>query len=260
MNILIIIVFCLTGTTIVLGVASWIYLLSISSKISELEQEVNKKAQEFDNFKKEKLSSAQNTTIIPVVDTPIQETTEQVLSNEPIQVMRNVGGSFEKADKHTFKTVSATPLNNGTPEDYPEIRSNTIRSVSPASIQDSILSKDDPKPDNEIMATVDEQPQPASPPPLTILQLYSQSAKDADFNNLWKNISTLLQSNVKFEIGIDFSGINFLYDKELAYLTKIHQIVTSAGSKIHLLNCDNELITILGKSSQLANLILMKDL
>lgn len=53
MNVLVIVVFCLTGTAIILSVVNWIYLLSLSSKTSELEQEINKKAQEFDNFKKE---------------------------------------------------------------------------------------------------------------------------------------------------------------------------------------------------------------
>lgn len=262
MSISVIIVFCLTAAAVFLGIINWVHLLSISSKASELEQEINKKAQEFDNFKKEKISFAPVNPVIEVDDTPVQEAVEPQLSTEPIQIMRNVGGSFERAEKHIFKPAeyktSSSGINLNVPEISPEpqVFTERISQADPAQFS----SSDQFAADSEVLATVNDQPETDSHLPLAVFQLYSESAKDADFNSLWKNISGLLQSNIKSEIGIDFTGINFLYDKELTYLSKIHQIVASAGSKILFLNCDPELIIIISKFTELSPLILKKNL
>ncbi len=262
MSISVIIVFFLTAAAVILGIINWIHLLSISSKASELEQEINKKAQEFDNLKKEKLSFAPANPVIEVDDTPVQEVVESQLSTEPIQVMRNVGGSFERAEKHIFKPAeykpSSSELNLNTLEISPEPQVFTEKTSQADPV---LFSSADPFiSDSEVLATVNEQPETEGHLPLAVFQLYSESAKDADFNSLWKNISSLLQSNIKSEIGIDFTGINFLYDKELTYLCKIHQIAASAGSKILFLNCDPELIFIISKYPELSPLILKKNL
>lgn len=252
MNVLVVVVFCLTGTAIILSVVNWIYLLSLSSKTSELEQEINKKAQEFDNFKKEPPPSTNQ--IIQVVDTSAQEVTDPIVSDEPIQIMRNVGGSFERAENPVHKPAEYKSYSN-------EI-STVASEVSGSQVYTKHISQNEPIPfsspdqseiENEVMATISEQPEPENQLPLATFQLYSESAKDADFNNLWKNIYSLLQSNIQTEIGIDFTGINFLYDKELAYLFKIQKIVTSAGSKVHFFNCDSELVSIMSNYSELSS-------
>jgi len=250
MSILVIVAFCLTVAAVVFNVVNLIYLLSLSSKTSELEQEIIKKSQEFDNFKKEKSSTPNK--VIQVVDASTQEMTEPAVSDEPIQIMRNVGGSFERADNPVHYPEEFKP-------DSSEITATPEIYTPQANIENTILteqipfSSPEPEMENEVMATINEQPEPESQLPFVSFQLYSESAKDADFNNLWKNIYSILQSNIQMEIGIDFTGINFLYDKELAYLSKIQKIIASAGSKVFFFNCDSELVSILSNFSDLSS-------
>lgn len=260
MSILVIVVFILTGAAVVFSVINWIYLLSLSSQTSELEQEIIKKTQEFDNFKKEKSSAPD--PVIQVVDTPAQEMTETALSDEPIQIMRNVGGSFERADRPVHNPTEYRPDYNAAEyrSDLNEITAAPEIFVPQAYIDNTMPAEPVPFPspdlsemENEVMATISEQPEPENQLPFVTFQLYSESAKDADFNTLWKNIYSLLQSNIQTEIGIDFTGINFLYDKELAYLSKIQKIITSAGSKVYFFNCDSELVSILSNFSDLSS-------
>ncbi len=251
MSVLVTVVFCLTGMAVVFGVTNLIYLLSLSSKTSELEQEIEKKAQEFDNFKKERPSSSSH--IIQVVDTPVEDSTISAISDNPIQVMRNVGGSFERAENLLLKTAEYKPPSD---ENYTAASEYSGSHVNTGNIgltePNPFYIHDQSEIENEVMATISEQPEPENQLPLAMFQLYSDSAKDADFNNLWKNISSLLQTNIQTEVGIDFTGINFLYDKELAYLFKIKKIITSAGSLVHFFNCDRELISIMSKHSELS--------
>lgn len=251
MSVLVIVVFCLIGTVIIFSVINWIILLSLSSKINELEQEIDKKAQEFDNLKKEKFSSTK--PLVHVVDTPAVNTTDPITSDEPIQVMRNVGGSFERAKKPVLKPAEYKPSPNEIYTAAPEITGSQVH-TGDINLNESIpfSSSNQTGMENEVMATISEQPESENYLPLTTFPLYSESAKDADFNNLWRNIYSLLQSNIQSEIGIDFTGINYLYDKELAYLLKITKIITSTGSKVHFFNCDTELVSIMSKYSELS--------
>ncbi len=249
MSVLVIVAFCLIGAAVIFSVVNWIFLLSLSSKINELEQEIDKKAQEFDNYKKEKASSTK--PLVHVVDISAVDSTDPIISDEPIQVMRNVGGSFERVEKRVCKPpefipsqneiYSTAPDNNGYQSNTDNISQNESFPFSPPN-QSEI--------ENEVMATISEQPE--SENHFATFRLYSESAKDADFNNLWSNIYSLLQSNIQTEIGIDFTGINYLYDKELAYLLKITKVITSAGSNVHFINCDTELVSIISKYSELS--------
>lgn len=251
MSVLVIMAFCLTGTAVIFSVVNWIILLSLSSKINELEQEIDKKAQEFDNLKKEKSSLTK--PLVHVVDTPAVDVTDPITSDEPIQVMRNVGGSFERAEKPVLKPAEYKPSPNEIYAAAPEITESQVHTCD-INLNESIplSSPNQIGMENEVMATISEQPEFENHLPLTTFPLYSESAKDADFNNLWRNIYSLLQSNIQSEIGIDFTGINYLYDKELGYLLKITKIIISAGSKVHFLNCDTELVSIMSKYSELS--------
>lgn len=259
MNLIILIVLCLCSAALILAVFNSIYLHAVSGRTAELEQEINKKAQEFDNFKKEKQAAIQNKSIIPAADVPLADIGETVYSNEPIQIMRNVHGSFKEAEKltipveHHFADKAAPhpsdhgstlpdPLNDPIPPnvDYPELYSNN---------------------EPDIMATVSENSfgYTATDEP-AIIKLYSESAKDADFNYLWKTVSEHLQSQNTAAIYIDFTGINFIYEKEIQYLLRIYHIALTAGINITFINCDPELISLFNQYEQLQHLIQKKDL
>ena len=62
-------------------------------------------------------------------------------------------------------------------------------------------------------------------------------------------------STEKPDIKIDFSGIQFIYDKELQYLEKIHHIIKERGGKLLFINCSPELSEFLGRNPDLLSLI-----
>jgi hypothetical protein len=87
------------------------------------------------------------------------------------------------------------------------------------------------------------------------LPLYSDAAHDADFPGLCKMISQIISTRKKPDIKIDFSGIQFIYDKELQYLEKIHHIIKERGGKLLFINCSPELSEFLGRNPDLLSLI-----
>ena len=87
------------------------------------------------------------------------------------------------------------------------------------------------------------------------LPLYSDAAHDADFPGLCKMISQLISTRKKPDIKIDFSGIQFIYDKELQYLEKNSPYYKERGGKLLFINCSPELSEFLGRNPDLLSLI-----
>lgn len=256
MNILLIIIFCLTAIAVILTVSNLFYIVSVSVKSNELEQEINKKAMEFDNLKKERSSVPHPEQPISTEQIPEQNYQEpSSLSEDPIQIMRNVGGSFEEADKPSHLKHTQPEMVNSNNDFYPAVNPNEqlMSNSNGLDVIPVINNYSTPEYETDILATVNETE--SAEDHYIILQLYSESAKDADFESLWKKVSVLLQSVDTSDIGIDFTGINFLYNKEINWLIKIYQITSNLNKRIHLLNCDEELVSILSNNMQLKPLI-----
>jgi hypothetical protein len=204
--------------TVILGISNWVFLSSISSKISNMEDEIEKKTLEMDAYKKERLAfSGQGGA------SERQTQGKAAQSGDQIEIVRNVrGGGFENYDADAGNASLLPPV-----------------APSPREEQSDILD------------VVDEG-QAASGSDAISLSLFSLAKKDTDFTAAWKQLAQILPNRRNPRVSIDFSNVMFLYDRELVYLEKFRDVVLRAGGSIAFVNCDTELADILQKNPKLA--------
>ena len=86
-----------SAVSILLGIINWIYLSSTSSKMSVLEEEIEKKAKEFDAIKKEKLQQTQSRgENIGPADNFDRSASSAGQENPSIEIVRNVRAEFRQ--------------------------------------------------------------------------------------------------------------------------------------------------------------------
>ena len=283
----IIIIFVLV-LSVVLSIVDWIYLTSLSSKCLFLEGEIEKKTTEFDSLKREKYSSDISPSgSISVIESNEPLTTDSVQqtnsAEDTIQIVRNIRGNFEQSEHFThsienFETPSQphpSTLQNHTLSVSQALPTLETKQVFPYHSEKSENNQDDestapqsqpdtfgePKNDRLYDDTLNcsQTPSPIqTSPPNTetdiLCPLYSPTLRDADFQFLWKQITEVLKVRQKPLITIDFTNINFIYDKEMDYLEKINYLIADQGGILHFINCDNELLTLFQKKPLLYSL------
>jgi hypothetical protein len=251
--------FCSIGavaaTTVVLGILNWLYLSFIGSKVAQLENEVEKKALEFESAKKERLAltqAAKNAL-------PLQEKTETAASQSDspqIEVVRNVrGGGFD----HVDMDMDSHHKHNHADQDY-QSSEPAIQHPSYQMPQSENLMPIAAKPFDETFepTTFGPEMESHSVPPAShfvTVALYSKAKQDTDFTAAWKTLSEQLASLQSPNVHFDFTGVLFLYDRELQYLEKFKDVVLRAGGKVSFVHCDNELLNILRNRPTLAPLV-----
>jgi hypothetical protein len=87
--------FILSVIVVIFAVIEWFHLLSLSSTILRLESMIEKKSQEFDQFRRERTSSVQYHTLDPQQTDPIVPTSEGINNSDQIQIIRNVHGTLK---------------------------------------------------------------------------------------------------------------------------------------------------------------------
>ncbi|HLV33102.1 MAG TPA: hypothetical protein VKY57_16155 [Chitinispirillaceae bacterium] len=275
-----IIISVVVAFSVVLSVADWIYLYSLSSKITSLELEIEKKAREYDLLKK---NNNKNSLKEPGESerylSEISTGHEQIYP-QSIEIVRNVRQPFEqqnsimcpKNDMIQTTENSLTPDtdnntathcgNYGTSEDMSISEKETVNINTydtPEQIGLSGNKNNDYDNDQYIKSSnyvldVVSDPQNLSSEPVT-LPLFSELNKDADFKTLWSRLSDLLRSNKNVHIFIDFNNIHFLYEKELDFLEKICHLTIAQGSCLLFVNYDNELMNLFKKRPLLLSLL-----
>jgi hypothetical protein len=223
--------------TIFLGIANWVFLSSLSSKISGLENEIEKKTSELEALKKERPASGSPHT------KEHQQSMERIAQAEypdtgsqQIEIVRNIrGGGFENYDSQAGHASE----NQGEP----------LQMQTPASAGGVA-----PEQQSDVLDIVDESA-PAPRPDVITLSLFSNAKKDTDFAAAWKRLSEVLQNVPSPRIAIDFSNVMFLYDRELSYLEKFRDVVLQAGGTIFFVNCEPELSSALQKNPRLSSFV-----
>lgn len=244
-------VIIIVSLSFILTIIAFVILSSLTSKTTLLEREIDKRSAEFDNFRKE-LSSNKHAPAASVIESnePIITTQQETsISNEDtIQIFRNVRSGFENS--------SAAPS-----EPAPELQTEPVQTPTPVEIT--------PKGRAQVFSEpVEQEDEPPQPPPTVAyeqpretiqrkftLPLYSDTTKDADFQTLWKNITLILQNNSGAHISIDFSHINFLYDKEMDYLEKMNYLISNQRSRLSLVHCEQELLALIDRKPHLRTII-----
>lgn len=246
--------------TIFLGIINWINLASTSSAINELQMEVEKKNLEFDSLRKKSIKSS---SYAPSPAPVAFQGTDGNLPQPQIEIVRNVRKGLAPGQSHLKQET--VPMGKDYSPDFAETlqRNDTqhpmdiqaqvqqYENTDTGSIAD--INKED------VLDVVEEQEtntaiQHTEDKSITI-PLYSQSGKDADFNTLWKTLTEALNTINHLHVNIDFKDILFLYDKEIEYLHKIHQVVEMQQGTISFINCGSELTSVLYKDKTLSNLI-----
>jgi anti-anti-sigma regulatory factor len=220
--------------TIFLGISNWILLSSLSTKISKLEDEIEKKTSELETLKKERqalahfqLKGNQQSREGPDQDSGNESGSQQ------IEIVRNIrGGGFENYDEKA-----------NYPQTLPPEQGNESPFAPPA---ESAASEQQ----SDVLDVVDETAA-ASRNAITLF-LFSNAKKDTDFTAAWKQLIEILQTRPASRIAIDFSNVLFLYDRELAYLAKFRDAVLQSGGTIAFVNCEAELTAIMQKNPGLA--------
>ncbi len=276
LDILFIIVISVMAISVFLSIVDWIYLSSIASKLTLLEREIEKKSLEFDALKKERTaarSAIESTaSVIEPNETIIENASSAIADNfDTIQIVRNIRGNFEQSNRYsppatdnnmsqqqvlqtpyssdTVSTQSAVPYSKVSRQRRPEeVLDNGFQSQKEIGRVTAQSAGTDGR--STVSGIRDQIP--------FIIKLYSETTKDADFKNLWKAISARLQSGQNSSIVVDMSGINFIYEKEMDYLEKISSLLIGRGGCLQLINCDNELFTLLKNRPQLLSIVKRK--
>lgn len=95
----------------------------------------------------------------------------------------------------------------------------------------------------DVMAVVgDGSSEPMPPDNIIRIPIYSDEKKDADFQKVSQRLKDEFPLYQNPSVILDFSKVNFIYEKELEYLNKLAGY--TAGRRIPLLfvNCDRELL------------------
>jgi hypothetical protein len=222
MNIEIIIIsaiILLASISIILAIINWLNLSFASSKISILEEAIEKKSKEFDALKKERQSSisqAATTSAGGSFTDPLQSSESAESLNPPIEIVRNYRTGFKTVEIEGAKTAETLDVVNNT---YAGDAQNPFAS--------------------EAMEII----------------LFSETRKDTDFENAWKMLTSYLSVSEHPSVVINFNNVLFLYEKELHYLEKMCEVVVRARGSIRFAHYHNELRSIISTRPMLSRLL-----
>jgi len=218
MNIEIIIIsaiILLASISIILAIINWFNLSFTSSKISILEEAIEKKTKEFDTLKKERQSSLSQAAAPPggtPIMAPVQSSESAESMYPPIEIVRNYRTGFKTVDVEATKTDETL----------------------------DVVSSDSQNPfaGEEVEIT-----------------LFSETSRDTDFGNAWKKLTSYLSVSEHPSVVINFNNVLFLYEKELHYLEKMYEVVVKARGSINFTNYHSELRSIISAHPMLSRLL-----
>jgi hypothetical protein len=239
--------------SIIIAAISLIFHVKISSRINNLEKDIEKKTLEFDALKKDRstghspanrdspLDMSTKVFELPVSQENLMTAEVHPVEEGSIQIVRNVRGTFETTDtaimSHGYSVHPAAITDAG---QQPEIR----RGPEPAAVP-PLKTPSPPLPAKQ------PEPEPAG----SVIPLLSRATGRPEFNQLYKSLVETLKKSADQPIAFDFSGIESLNDGELEYLEKIHSFLANQRRSLTFLNCSGNLAALLRRRPQIAPLI-----
>jgi hypothetical protein len=258
--------------SIIFAIVNWIFQAKLSSRIAQVEEELEKKNLEFDAFKKERGSamavkaSAPAVEMSPQLDMPISQ---QTVEEGSIQIVRNVRGTFEAAPAggtHETAAGYAERFDAGAAR-APAAPAKSWPTQEPGSVAEAQESDDTKRWANANQSKsppAATAPRGAAPsaaafqerqPPTgagVVLPLFSAAAGRADFNLLYNTLMNTLKTRPDRTIAIDCSGVQTLGGQELDYLEKLHLSLKNQGRSLVFVHCAQNLAALLQCRSSLA--------
>jgi hypothetical protein len=216
--IIISVIIALASISIILAIINWLKLSFTSSKISILEEAIEKKTKEFDTLKKERQSSLSQAAPpsggASIMDPQSSDHAESI--NPHIEIVRNYRTGFKTVEVEGAKT------------------DETLDVVNSSSSRDS--------------------QNPFASEEMEII-LFSETKRDTDFGSAWKKLTSYLSVSERPSVVLNFNNVLFLYEKELHYLEKMCEVVVKARGSIKFINYHSELRSILAAHPMLSRLL-----
>jgi hypothetical protein len=258
--------------SIVIGIGNWISLSLTSSKIAYLETEIDKKTREFDILKHERL--APSDTMPPkVIASSYDSAPEPVSSGKAddgsqIEIVRNVRSGVTAPDQSVLSRetpMSPAPQVAGQLSQQPSAPPGQQppappgqQPPAPPGQQPPVAPEQQPAgawnmpiaslghPSESIAETKPDSDDRAGPygNALTI-QLFSPSARCADYANAWKKLTESLPHMPQPYIVIDFNGLVRLSKQELEYLEQFLEMTLSYGGVLEFRRCNSDVAAVL---------------
>jgi hypothetical protein len=242
------------AATVFLGVSNWFFLSSIVSKITRLEQEVEKKALEFEAARKERQTLAASARNLSAAAESAEAASSRTEDSQ-IQIVRNVrGAGFDHFDidmgkkNADYSQPEMQNVNSRSPDNFATAFGESA-GVAPPPVQQAQQRPFEPKAAQTPHRAPPTGARPAPEPGaigknVIVLTLFSKAKQDTDFASAWKKLSEELPGTTNPHVRFDFSGVIFLYERELLYLDKFKSIILQSGGSISFENCDRELLGI----------------
>jgi hypothetical protein len=256
---------------IVISIMVWILQAKISSRITLLEQALEKKNIEFDAFKKEKLAgpiapkeSAPAVEMAGPIDMPLSQ---QTVEEGSIQIVRNVRGTFQPTDTpmhtHTTPLTADSPLESDsgaerasptqqreTPPMMPMSGGGAIEDTKrwPHTDRQKNSFENGPRP----VAPPRPSLPPSTPAPAGALPLFSPALQRADFNALYAALVKVLQTRPDRILFINCDGVQTLGAPEIDYLEKIAASLQGQNRSLSFVQCNPVLAAQLRQRPSLA--------
>jgi hypothetical protein len=217
-----------------------IYHIKITSRLNNLEKDVEKKTLEFDALKKGRSAGQfavhRDSPVdrhTKVFEMPLSQSVAQAVEENPveegsIQIVRNVGGTFETTDTVIHGNgYSETLAETGDTAALPNIKA----------------------------APIPPSAAPSSPPAGIIIPLFSKTVRGPDFSQLYKSLVDAIKTFPNQAIAFDLSGIESLNDGELEYLEKVYLSLANQHRSLVFLGCSGNLVPLIRRRPQIAPLI-----
>jgi hypothetical protein len=231
-------------------VVNLIYHLKITSRLNNLEKDIEKKTLEFDALKKDRPSG--HSTVrqefqadmqTKVFEMPLSQSIQQPIEEDhveegSIQIVRNVRGTFETTDTVVLdQGYSEAPDKTEDLAARPKIKAASVAPSDAPSFSPPLKK------------------QTASPSADIVIPLFSRMARGPDFNQLYQSLVDAMKTSADRTIAFDLAGIESLDDGELEYLEKIYLSLVSQRRSLVFLHCSGYLAALIRLRPQIAPLI-----
>ncbi len=253
---------------VILGAVNLRTFLTTSSRISLLEDEVNKKASEFDALRNRHNSiPAGGHESLPdgydeenrASEQEPDDHSEHFDASEGIQIVRNVRDPYANTNEERASGIPVTtpPVSAPIPQTSPEPALTAPPEMPPETGAHKVPLSPDPMP-AAAASPVTQTPLPprsthSSKRDIITIPIFSEAKKDADFPYAWEALASQLQNARAPRVHIDFDRVLFLYEEELQYLEEMKRMIEAVSGSLKITNCDKELAPAILNHPTLAN-------
>lgn len=247
-NLIYIAVGVLALAAVVLGVLNLMTLSRIGAAINSIEQEIEKKALEFDAIRKDRLSGLSNAP-----SSMEEHITESAITSG------SAGGYGDSGQIQVFRNVRTIQFDGnpvpsgistesaGSSQQFGAVSSGVLPQPAPVNTPDNQNQMAGAGEGASSMAQEHGQPQ--------IIPVFSPRNRYADYAAVGEMLQHAIQTTRSLLIVLDFNCVSQISHPELTYLRQVVAYVQSCGRSVILINCQGALYPVFQNDSLLGSLL-----